>query len=192
VTFGESLPGEGVRQAVREHGFFVERDYAERTPTLKQVIPYTVVARGSEVLLMRRLSGSGETRLRDKLSIGVGGHINPEDAPAGAGDRDPIAAATRREIDEELVLEGTGDVRVLGILNDDSNPVGAVHVGWVQVLELEPGGEARIREEDVLEGRFVSRDELLTLQARGANLETWSALLVESLHDVLPQPVSVS
>ena len=79
----------------------------------------------------------------------------------------------------------------MGTVNDDSNPVGAVHVGWVQVLELGSAGGARIREEDVLEGSFVSRNELVSLPARGANLETWSALLVERIHDILPQPLSV-
>jgi len=30
-------------------------------------------------LLMRRTQGGGETRLRDRYTLGVGGHINPED-----------------------------------------------------------------------------------------------------------------
>ena len=191
VPFGEELDAAMFEALIRDEGFFVEREYAERTPTLKQVFPYTVVSRGDEVFLLRRLSGGGEARLRDKLSIGVGGHVNPIDV-ASEGPRNPVAAATQREIDEEIVLEGAHEVRAVGILNDDSNPVGAVHVGWVQVLELEAGGGARIREEDVLEGSFVSRDELISLRAEGANLETWSALLVENLHDVLPQPLSVS
>ena len=37
-------------------GFFVEREYAERTPALKQVIPYTIVLAGDEVMLLRRLA----------------------------------------------------------------------------------------------------------------------------------------
>src|SRR5262245_66513838 len=62
-----------------EAGFFVERERAERTPAWKQLIPYCVVAADERVLLMRRRAKGGEARLYGKLSIGVGGHINPID-----------------------------------------------------------------------------------------------------------------
>lgn len=189
----EGAPGRDTfERVVREHGFFVERDYAERTPTLKQVIPYTVVTRGDEVLLLRRLGGSGESRLRDKLSIGVGGHINPEDVEtresvrSGVAEGDVVRAGSERELEEEIELTGEHRIHAVGILNDDSNPVGAVHVGWVQVLELEPGGDARIREREVLEGSFVPRSELTSLLDQDANFETWSALLVARLDEILP------
>ncbi|MEO2164513.1 MAG: hypothetical protein ABGY29_18545, partial [bacterium] len=55
---------EAFAACVREHGFFVEREYAERTPALKQVIPYSLVVRqgaaGSpEVLCLRRTKAGG-------------------------------------------------------------------------------------------------------------------------------------
>ena len=144
---------------------------------------------------MRRLSQGGESRLHDKLSIGVGGHINPEDleeelspaptpTPAGRA-RDPVAAGTRREIAEELEIRGTYALRSVGILNDDTNPVGAVHVGLVQVLAVD--GSVTIREREVLEGRLTSRDGLLSLLADGAPFESWSARLVERLDELLPE-----
>src|SRR5262245_32713325 len=81
------------------HGFFVERERAERTPAWKQVIPYCVVASDDQVLLMKRRAKGGEARLFDKLSIGVGGHINPVDREDGT---DLLLSAARREIAEEL------------------------------------------------------------------------------------------
>lgn len=180
---------------VRDEGFFVERDYAERTPTLKQVIPYTVVFRrtagsGTEVLLLKRTKGGGEVRLHDKLSIGVGGHVNPidvADAPTGGG-RDPLLAATRREVmEEELEVTGATRLEAIGLLNDDTNPVGAVHVGFVQVLEL-LDGDAHVREVEQLEGEFVTVDELRERLAAGANFETWSSMLVPLLDSVLTRP----
>lgn len=189
VPFGPGLTREGFLGAVREAGFFVERERAERTPAWKQVIPYTVVVRGDQVLLLRRLGKGGEARLHDKLSIGVGGHVNPEDE-ALARDADPLEAATRRELQEELHVEGDGRLTAVGILNDDSNPVGAVHVGLVQVLALSPTAAARVREADVLEGAFVDRTRLSSLLSEGADFETWSALLVRRLHDFLPEPVT--
>jgi len=44
-------------------------------------------------------------------------------------------------------------------------------------------GSVRIREEDVLEGRLVSTEELRRLRATGANFETWSSLLIERLDE---------
>lgn len=186
---GTDISFEALERAVRDHGFFVERAYAERTPELKQVIPYTLVrVRGvldgeDGFLLMRRLGRGGEARLHEKLSIGVGGHINPADL-ASTRDRALLEQGARRELEEELVVEGTSRLRSVGLLNDDANPVGAVHVGLVQVLDLD--GTVRIREEDVLEGRLVSAEELRRLRATGANFETWSSLLIERLDELLP------
>ncbi|MDP6538986.1 MAG: hypothetical protein QF903_04770 [Planctomycetota bacterium] len=171
-----------------EHGFFIERRHAEREPRLKQVIPYSLVARGNEVLLMRRLGTGGEERLHDKLSIGVGGHINPVDASQGL--ERVLHAATRREVEEELHLEGPWEARPLGILNDDANAVGAVHVGLVQLVGVQ--GNVDIRETDQLEGRLVDVDELERRSAEGANFETWSSMLVDRVGGWLaPETASV-
>ena len=168
------------------HGFFVERERAERTPSWKQVIPYCVVASGERVLLMRRRAKSGETRLVDKLSIGVGGHINPVDGVDGSGLRgdasNVVLAAARREIAEELEVRGEFELKLSGYLNDDSNPVGAVHVGLV--FGVTTTGPVRIREQDVLEGHLVDPEELHARLARGENFETWSATLIAHLDDL--------
>jgi predicted NUDIX family phosphoesterase len=188
VPFGGDLErGELERTVVRD-GYFVEREHAEQNPALKQVIPYSIVVVGDEVLLLRRLAKGGESRLHDKLSIGVGGHVNPEDSDAPQAARDPLGAGTRREIDEELVVRGDYEVERVGIINDDSNSVGAVHVGVVQVVTVT--GTVAIRETDRLEGRMVSMEDLRVLRDQGADFETWSALLLDRLEEFLPQPVT--
>lgn len=184
--FGDGLDEEAFYGIVEEHGFFIERDYAERTPSLKQVIPYTIVTRDGEVFLLRRSANGGEARLFNKLSIGVGGHINPVDLPTGGTTRrNPIPAATCREVsEEELEIVGTFSVQSAGILNDDSNPVGAVHVGLVQVLTVD--GSVAVRETDQLEGEFAPLAEIDSLLTGGANLETWSSLLIPHLGHLVP------
>jgi predicted NUDIX family phosphoesterase len=181
-----------VLDSIAEHGFFVERPYAERSPHLKQIIPYTLVVaespvEGPRVLCVRRLPQGGEQRLVGKLSIGIGGHINPID-----GATNVIAAGTERELDEELFLSGARRLTAVGLINDDSNPVGAVHVGLVQVLSLAAGGEqdVRVREEEVLEGNLVQPAELTRQLESHANFETWSRMLVERIDELLslPQP----
>lgn len=186
VPFGGECSLDTFERAVAEHGFFVERPRAEVEPGWKQVIPYTALVRGEEIFLVRRLKQGGEARLHDKLSIGIGGHINPVDLP-DEGPRNPIAAATVRELEEELHIEGTWTTTPLGILNDDTNPVGAVHVGFVQVAHLK--GDASVREIDQLQGDWTSLEELTRLARSDANFETWSSLLLPHLPANLPDPI---
>ncbi len=227
VLFPEAYPhgyrpfGSGEESATllalaEREGFFVERAVAETRPEWKQLIPYTLVAGPEGVMLMERTKAGGDARLHHKLSIGVGGHVNPIDAP-GLDDRptsDPAARrgllgrAGRRELAEELHLttlrasidSGGGpngrpsnsmslggaspepEPRLCGLINDETNPVGCVHVGLVQVLTVE---DARVREVDVLKGRFASPAELLELQRGNANFESWSAQLIDHLDDLL-------
>lgn len=190
--FGPGLSVESLERAVREHGFFVERRRAERDPDLKQIIPYTLIARRdddgqAQVLLLRRLGKGGEARLHDKLSIGVGGHVDADDArDVAEGELERVLdLGTQRELHEELVLEETPSLRRVGLLNDDSNPVGAVHLGLVQVARVR--GDVSIRERDVLDGRFETLAALGELRAAGANFETWSACLLEKLPDLVQE-----
>ena len=180
VPFGQDFGCEAFEETVLEHGFFVERPYAERNPGLKQVIPYTAVRDGNgDLLLMRRLDRGGEGRLHGKLSIGVGGHINPEDIGSDDEVRSPIEGGTWREISEEILVDGGSELQKLGLINDDSNPVGAVHVGLAQILTVQ--GTVGIREEDVLEGTLTPWERVRALRAEGANFETWSSILIDSL-----------
>lgn len=188
VPFGDELSAERFFDALERHGFFVERERAEREPEWKQVIPYSVVVAAGEVLLLKRTKRGGEARLHDKLSIGVGGHINPEDL-VGCGSagttprRELTATGAQRELDEELVIAGARELHVVGIINDDSNPVGAVHVGLVQLIDV--AGPVAIRETDVLEGHLVAPSALRERARQGANFESWSALLIGRLDELL-------
>ncbi|HEU4395589.1 MAG TPA: hypothetical protein VFS92_08485 [Planctomycetota bacterium] len=189
--FEPFLPGDRERllERVREHGFFVERRHAERDPSLKQVIPYALLDRGGDVFLMRRLPRGGEARLHGKLSVGVGGHVNPIDDPAevdGAADAlDALDAGLRREVLEEVEVEGSWEASPVGLINDDATPVGAVHFGLVYRVGVE--GEVRVRERDALEGSFAPRIEVLARLARERErFETWSALLLDRLDEAAP------
>jgi len=160
-------------------GFFAERDRVEEDPSLKQVIPYALVVREGMLFLCQRTDRGGERRLHGKLSVGVGGHVNPEDRA------DVIHEALRRELDEELVLPARFETRIVGFVNNDATPVGSVHIGVVAVVDPGPG-QVKVREEDTMSGDFVSRDDLLLLHARAReSFEGWSALLLDRLDEVL-------
>jgi predicted NUDIX family phosphoesterase len=164
----------------RQHGFFVERRKAEQDSSLKQIIPYVVVRQGDRVLLLERQAKQGESRLHGKLSIGIGGHINPVDDGA-----DVLLMGLRRELEEELYLEGDPKLTIAGCLNDDATAVGSVHFGLVAVADLGSGG-VRIRETDMMAGELIPREQLLQkYEAEGERFETWSAFLLQHLDAVL-------
>lgn len=193
LAFGDDLVQAEFEGAIARHGFFCERDYAERTPSLKQVIPYCVTICDGKVLVLKRLEQGGERRLHGKLSIGVGGHINPEDVGAGSApsvghSANVLEEGSRRELTEELRIEGTVDVRRYGVINDDSNAVGAVHVGVVQVVAVE--GTVAVRELDQLEGQWIAPRDLQRMAEREPNFETWSQHIIEQLGSVLLAPVT--
>ena len=155
--------------------FFVPRVEAEEDPSLKQLIPYVVVTAGEKILHYRRGSGSGETRLLKKGSVGIGGHINDGDGLGDAFDTAAYQRALMRELQEEISIGSPFIERPLALLNDDSNPVGAVHLGIVHQCHLaEPAVTAN--EEAIAELGFLSREEL---SERNDQLESWSQIVIE-------------
>ncbi len=130
-----------LRQAVAEHGRYLDRPVAEESPEWKQVIPYVVVRDGELTFLMERTSAGGDPRLHRKASIGVGGHLNPVDAG-----EDPLQGGLRREWAEELEADWEPEFHLLGLLNDDTNPVGSVHLGVV--FQVDAAGRPRSRAGD--------------------------------------------
>ena len=160
---------EAALAAVAREGRFMRRGDAEDDPTFKQVIPYLVLRDGAAWFLMRRTTAGGDARLHDRWSLGVGGHLNP-----GDGD---VVGGLAREWREELVADFLPAFSPVGLLNDDTTPVGAVHVGFVYAADA--GGRAvAIRETDKLSGRFASRAEV---EAVVDAMETWSRLAFEAL-----------
>ncbi len=158
--------------------FFMDRAEAEEDPTHKQLIPYCIFKCGERVLHYTRGKSGGESRLHAKISVGVGGHINPVDMGEGRQGAAAYYAAVQREIDEELDIGCDYEMRIVGLLNDDSNPVGQVHLGVVHLVELE-SEEVASREDALANLSWATVEELNgELSER---LETWSAFCVRWL-----------
>lgn len=161
-----------LRAALAAYGTFLDRPVAEDDPTHKQLIPYVVVRDGERIFLTERSTAGGDARLHGKASIGVGGHLNPVDEG-----EDPLTDGLRREWSEELDTSWEPDFRLVGLINDDSNPVGSVHLGVVFTVEAD-GRAVSVREHEKLIGRWVTVDELRSVWDR---LETWSQLVAAHL-----------
>ncbi len=156
-------------QTIAREGRFVARAAAEHDSNHKQVIPYLVLRDGERWFLMRRTRAGVDARLHDRWSIGVGGHLNP-------GDRD-VLGGLRREWNEELVADFEPPFAPVGLLNDDTTAVGAVHVGIVYEADA-AGRPVEIRETDKLEGAFAATDEVAAVRD---GMETWSRLVFDAL-----------
>ncbi len=156
---------------VRE-GQFLTRDDVEEDPTWRQIIPYAVIQCEGQVLLVERLKAGSESRLHNKMSIGMGGHINPqdhlEDNQKTAPEQDVLEAALVRELREELVIGGFA-FEAKALIHRSENAVEQVHTGLLYLVTVpEP---VDVRETHKLAGHFVPLAEVGTHVER---LEGWS------------------
>ena len=175
LTEDFGLITEGVEEIVRvieAHHEFRPRPEMETDPAYKQIIPYVLVTRGAEAFVMQRLKKGGEQRLHGLLSLGVGGHINPVDEAEGSA----LTAGLRREVDEEVALERAASLTPLGVINNDRDEVGRVHLGFLFRLEAE--GAVTVRETEKLSGSFMP---IAALPALRDKMEGWSQIALEVL-----------
>lgn len=147
----------------------------EDDPGLKQIIPYVVLRSGDAVFCYTRGKTQGEARLHRRRSLGVGGHVAESDAE-GRRSLEAYEMAMRRELDEEVEVASPGRMRLVGLINDDSTPVGSVHLGVVHVLELEHPA-VRPREDGLAEPEFVP---IADLRSSWDEFETWSQICIDA------------
>ena len=87
------------------------------------------------------------------------------------------AGGLEREWREELETDFLPEFRFVGLLNDDTSAVGAVHLG--AVFSADAGGRAvAVRETAKLRGSFVMPGEVRGVSDR---LESWSVIVFEYL-----------
>jgi predicted NUDIX family phosphoesterase len=157
-----------------QHFSFLPRSLAENDPSFKQLIPYVVLKCGDQIFHYQRGHGAGEARLRALRSVGIGGHINPVDQTSA---EHPYRQGLLRELAEEVVIESPYHETCLGFINDDSMPVGQVHLGIVHVFELEEPKVQR-REAQLTNAGFASIQELVEAKE---TFETWSQFVLAEL-----------
>lgn len=174
---------DGIVEALLKDGnhFFKDRAEAEEDPSHKQLIPYCIFKCGDRVLHYTRGKAGGENRLHAKISVGVGGHINPVDMGEGRTGAAAYYSAVQRELDEELEILCDYEMRIIGLLNDESNSVGQVHLGVVHLVELE-SEEVSSREDALTDLSWATQKELN--EKLFERLETWSQLCVQKLDRV--------
>jgi predicted NUDIX family phosphoesterase len=157
-----------------KHVSYRPRSQMEEDPSFKQIVPYVVLKWRDQVFHYTRGKKATEARLQALRSIGVGGHISADDQGLFES---PYREAMFREVNEEVRLDTTYAERCIGLINDDSTPVGQVHLGVVHVFELkEPKVERR--EAVLTRSGFAPLTELRTQRGE---FETWSQFLLDQI-----------
>lgn len=168
------------------HYGVMRRGDAENNADYKQPIPYAIIRKGDHIFMYERLTGGGEERLHNKLSIGVGGHMNDIDDEEkelipSFGFYTLLSDNVSREIREELCINSSEwETEVFGLINDDSDDVGKVHFGIIMIVDLDEDAEVTVNETDQLAGQWVTMEHLLKSDVF-QRLENWSQITLNAL-----------
>lgn len=155
---------------IKNFGVFLPRDKVENELQLRQIIPYVVLRFEGEYILFKRTENQTEARLHNKITLGIGGHVNDSDG------KEPINAFRQgmaREIAEEIECK-IGNLKYIGVINDLSNQVSAVHLGVCFVADLVEYGGVKEKENFI---EFRTKD----LMGFVEEMESWSKILALKL-----------
>lgn len=157
---------------------YLPRDEMEIDPSFKQLIPYCIfrhVDQSGAVTVFQYTRGSkqGEKRLHSKRSIGIGGHISTLDL----GEKSPYQVGLDRELEEEVRIDTSFNQKCVGLINDDENEVGKVHLGVVHIFDVEQP-KVSANEAGIVDAGFQNVDELV---AEIDQFETWSQICLRAL-----------
>ncbi len=147
----------------------------EEDPTYKQIIPYLILKFENKYFCYKRTNKAGEKRLHDNYSIGIGGHINPIDKTKN---NNLILTSIKREFEEEVKYAGKTEPKLIGYINDDTNPVGEVHLAMVYLIELE-NQNVTLNEIELNDGKLMDINEIKNYYN---NLESWSQIVYNYLN----------
>lgn len=179
---------EDYESRILQYKKFMCRGDAEIDFSHKQPIGYAVILNPvtKKVYAYRRAQSNiehGDMRLQGKWSIGIGGHIEKEiDAT-----ENPIHSSLLREIDEEVLINGSQDLKVVGYINDEKDEVGRVHFGVLYVIETDSDDVFPNNTESV-HGEMMSIEEIKKLKSSpDSSLEGWSHIALDVIENYLKQ-----
>lgn len=152
---------------------FLPRSQVEQDTSWQQIIPYQVFTTGTHYYVGQKLAGSSERRLHYKYMLGVGGHINPQDA----GNGNILEAGIQREWSEEIAYQGKLQRTLIGLLKDHNNAVSQVHLALVYLVR---GSSDYIHtiEPEKMQGKLYSLTEIGQLYDE---LDSWGQIVYQYL-----------
>jgi predicted NUDIX family phosphoesterase len=112
---------------------FVDREWAEKTDSVKQLVGCAVIANGDQLLCARRAKKSNRPSLALRWTLMFGGHVDDNDVSCG----DPIRSCMLRELNEELAIQPRAEPLMLGLAIDPATEVGRLHLGVVFLVRAD-------------------------------------------------------
>ena len=160
----------------------VQHIHAENDPSYQQVVPYAIVMHNNRIFLYERAPKgvNSEERLASKLSIGIGGHVEPFD---DSEDESIIISTLKREIQEELGYFEELFIRHKGYIKFSETEVDSVHFGLVYVAEIKEHSFT-FNNKEIVHGEFKALEEIRSPEIYN-RLENWSKVLVDNIHSIL-------
>ena len=155
------------------YGLFRKRNELEEDPSFKQIIPYAVITHKESFFLFKRTSGQTELRLQNKLSLGVGGHMNPGNSMEPK--EQYLIDELKREFFEEVkLLNGCyiEDIEFIGFINDETIPVSRVHIGLLYNIHVS-SKDVYINETDKMTAAWIDKPNLAEFYE---GMEMWTKI----------------
>ena len=162
-----------VLKRVVQNGLFRKRGELEEDPSFKQIIPYAIISNKESFFLFKRTSRQTEKRLHNKFSLGVGGHMNQGNSKEP--EEQYLVNELKRELFEEIkLLNGCliEDVEFIGFINDDTIPVGSVHIGLLYNIHVS-NKDVVINEPDMMTADWIDKPGLAEFYE---GMETWTKI----------------
>lgn len=173
-------------ERIVEKGLFLKRSELEEDISYKQIIPYAVISNNEpwsegvrqrqSFYLFKRTSAQTEKRLKNKYHLGAGGHMNP-----GRSDEpylQYLISELKRELFEEVkLLNGCliESIGFIGFINDDTIPVGRVHLGLLYDVHLS-SRDVLINETQKMTAKWIDKADLCHYYE---DMETWTKITVD-------------
>lgn len=158
-------------------GLFRHRNELEDDSLYKQLIPYAVICYKDMIYMFHRTKKQTETRLHNMYSLGVGGHMNPWGESINIK---YMHHELTRELNEEVQLYDNCKIESIvpiGLINDDTNDVGKVHLGVLYQIHLNCM-DLEINEKEKMTGQWINISEL---KAYYSEMESWSKIYIDTV-----------
>ncbi len=162
-----------VLKRIIQNGLFRKRSELEEDPSFKQIIPYAIISNKESFCLFKRTSRQTEKRLHNKFSLGVGGHMNPDNSKESK--EQYLINELKRELFEEVKLLNDcliEDIEFIGFINDDTISVGSVHIGLLYNIHVS-NKDVVINETDKMTADWIDKPDLAEFYE---GMETWTKI----------------
>lgn len=180
-----SISGKDLEDLLNK-SYFIPRWASDENPEEVEIIPYPILrtTHSNKAFCVKRIGGSNEKRLVNKLSLGIGGHVNPERQLKGMH---LILASLKRELEEELAFDSKimhqSVLQPIGLIRCMKTSVDLDHLGILFHIVLPDNAEGQIavRETDTLDGDFELIEDLNKAE-NFEKLENWSKIALPTLN----------